>query len=387
MHSEELLQNISWLNIFKLRASYGQLGNENIGLYRYQSLINATTGVETVFGNPDITWETVNMFNAGFDLSIFNNYADITFDVYDKLTKDIILNPPVAVIGGTSSTDINAGEVRNRGFELSINLGENIRDFTYNVNVGVSYNENEIEKLFGGPYDQNVSIEKEGYPLNSYYRYKTDGLLQIDDFEGQIDNEWIPKEGIVILDGQAPGDIHYVDTDRDGLITPEDRMIEGKPYPNWNFFSNINFEYKRLSLEVLFQGVADVYGYYTTMHTNPISMVEQHRTPLSAQKDYWTEDNPDAKYPRLLPDPAVNNYASDFWKFNADYLRVKYIQLSYSLNRNLINRIGMSNLLIYINAQNPFTFSSQNLVDPESRGSARTYPLVKTNSIGVQINF
>ncbi|MDD4192777.1 MAG: SusC/RagA family TonB-linked outer membrane protein, partial [Mangrovibacterium sp.] len=234
INKESFLQDYNWLDIFKLRASYGQLGNENIGLYRYQSVINSKTGVESVFGNANITWETVTMLDSGFELAIFNGFAEITFDWYDKLTTDIIISPPVPLSAGIKSSPINAGEVRNRGWEFSVNLGKQKKDFNYNVHLGLSFNKNKIERLINGPYDNNSSINKEGYAINSYYRYKTAGLLQESDFIGQDENgSWIPKEGIVIFDGQAPGDIKYLDTSKDGALSVDDRTIQGKRFPSY----------------------------------------------------------------------------------------------------------------------------------------------------------
>lgn len=387
INQESFLLDYNWLDNFKLRASYGQLGNENVGLYLYQSLINSANGVETVFGNKDITWETVNMFNSGFDLSIFDGFAEFTFDWYNKLTTDIILTPPVPLSAGIGTTPINAGEVRNKGWEFSLNLGKQQKSFNYNMHLGLSYNKNKIEKLINGPYDNNTSINREGYSINSYYQYKTDGLLQESDFIGKDENGyWIPKEDVVVFNGQAPGDIKYLDANKDGIITLDDRTIQGNSFPTYNYFSNLSFGYRNFDFEVMLQGVADIKGYLVRHYTNAIDMTDHH-TPLIEQTDYWTPDNTDASYPRLLTNPGYNKYSSDFWRYDASFTRVRYIQLGYTLKNEYSRKVGLSTTRFYLNVQNPLTISSQSQVDPESRPSAQSYPLVKTYSFGLNIEF
>lgn len=389
LHEENFMKSIKFLNEMKLRVSYGLLGNENIGLYKYQTLINAGNGNETTYGNPDITWETVHMLNVGTDIRIFKDF-DITFDYYDKLTSDLILEPPVSFIGGTTSAYLNAGKVRNRGWELDVNYGKQItKDFGLNIHGGLSQNKNKIEELFGGPYDNGDKIHQEGYALNSFFVYPTDGLLQESDFTKTPDGEWVPKEGVVIFDGQQPGDIKYVDRDKDGKISTSDRIIRGDEQPNLNYFANISLNYKKWSFEVLFQGVTGVNAYYGEPYSFGLNTAGDGQTPLAVQTDYWTPSNTDARYPRIAPNSTYgnNNHTSDFWHFDASYCRVKYMQLGYMFDQIGLQKIGISNIRLYVNAQNPFTFTKEKLVDPESRGQKSSYPLVKTYSVGVSLNF
>ena len=164
---------------FKVRASYGLLGNENIGLYKYQSLIDAGNGNETVFGNPDITWETVHMLNIGADIRLFKDLS-ITFDYYDKLTTDMIITPPTSYIGGTSSAPLNSGEVRNRGWELDFTYGKQLtKDFGFSIHGGLSQNKNKIEELFGAPYDHGNRIHQVGYASVSYTHLTLPTILRV----------------------------------------------------------------------------------------------------------------------------------------------------------------------------------------------------------------
>lgn len=362
IHEEKFIKSAKWLNELKLRASYGLLGNENIGLYKYQSLINSSNGNETTYGNPDITWEKVNMLNVGADIRILKD-INITFDYYDKLTTDLIITPPISYVGGIEKVPMNAGELRNRGWELDLNYNKQItKDFGFNIHGGLSQNKNKIEELYGGPYDNGDNINTVGYALKSFYVYPTAGLLQESDFSKDESGNWIPKDGVIIYDGQQPGDIHYLDTNKDGKITTDDRVIRGDEQPKLNYFANISLDYKKWSLEILFQGVSGVDAYYSEPYSFGLSTSGDGQTPLSVQTDYWTPTNTNARYPRIAPNSTYgnNNHRSDFWHFDASYCRVKYIQLGYLFDQMGLKKIGISNIRVYINAQNPFTFAKKN---------------------------
>lgn len=389
VHEESFMKNLKFVNNLKIRGSFGSLGNENVGLYEYQNLIDAGNGNETVFGNPNLTWETVQMGNVGADIRLFNE-LDITIDYYNKLTKDLILEPPISFIGGTQKTLLNSGKLRNKGWEIDVNWNKQLtKDFGFNLHGGISHNENKIEELFGGPYDNGDRIHTEGHALNSWYVYPTDGLLQEDDFTTDASGDLIPKEGVVIYDGQQPGDIHYVDTNGDGEITTDDRVIRGDDQPSLNYFANLTLNWKKWNLEVLFQGVTGVDAYYSGVFANGLDITGDGQTPLQVQTDYWTPTNTDARYPRLAPNGTYGNnqHTSDFWYFDAGYCRVKYIQLGYTFDQIGLKKWGISSIRLYVNAQNPFTFAKEDLVDPESRGQLASYPLVKTYSFGVNLNF
>lgn len=384
IHEESFMKSLKdKMNEFKLRASYGLLGNENIGLYKYQTLINSGNGEETSFGNPNITWETVKMFNIGADLRLFKNLS-LTFDWYNKVTSDMIITPPIPAVGGIYSSEINSGEVQNRGWEFSAIYDKQFKDFGFNIHVGLSQNKNKILKLFGAPYDNGTTINQVGYALNSHYVYPTDGLLQESDFTKDADGKWKPKEGVVIYDGQQPGDIKYLDVSGengvpDGKITTEDRVIRGNDQPDLNYFANLSFDYKKWSFEILFQGVTGVDAYYSGPYAYGLNVSGDGSTPMKAHLDYWTPENTNAKYPRLAPSSSYghNDPASDFWHFDASYCRVKYIQIGYTFDQMSLKKIGISSIRVYLNAQNPFTFAKQDLVDPEGRGQKGSYPLVK----------
>lgn len=384
VNKESFLKEVKWINNLKLRGSYGLLGNENIGAYKYQSTIDPGNGSEIVFGNPDISWEKVAMFNTGVDFSIFNNMIDITFDYYDKLTSDIILRPPLSAVGGIGQSDINAGEIRNKGWEFSMNYMQTFGDWSVSAFGGISRNKNKIEKLPGGPYDGGSHIDKEGHALSSHYRYVSNGLLQESDFILQSDGSYTPKEGIVIIDGQQPGDIRYMDLDGDKMITANDRKVMGNGEPDFNYFANLSLNWKNIDFEIMLQGVSGVDAYYGGVYSDPIGNAA---SPQNFHLDYWTKENPNARFPRLTPTSGDNGKSSDYWFFDASYCRVKYIQLGYTLPSSFTNRYWVSNLRFFVNLQNPFTIAKENKIDPESRGGESTYPLSKTYSAGINISF
>ncbi|KAA4256751.1 SusC/RagA family TonB-linked outer membrane protein, partial [Bacteroides ovatus] len=308
VHEEKFMKSLkNEINELKLRASYGLLGNENIGLYKYQTFIDMGNGEEKEYGNPEITWEKVKMLNIGADIRLFKDLS-LTFDWYEKTTSGMLITPPISSIGGTWATAINSGKVCNRGWEFSANYDKQFKDFGFSIHGGLSQNKNKIIDLFGAPYDNGSTINQIGYALNSYYVYPTDGLLQESDFTKDASGKWIPKEGVVIFDGQQPGDIKYLDVSGpdgtpDNKITTDDRVIRGNDQPDLNYFANLSFNYKKWSFEVLFQGVTGVDAYYSAPFSNGLNLTGDGLTPMKAQLDYWTPENPGARYPRLTPSP------------------------------------------------------------------------------------
>lgn len=389
LHNEKFF-NLEKVNNFKLRASYGLLGNENIGLYKYQNLISTDNGVETEWGNPDISWEKVHILDLGIDLGMFDNKLSLTFDYYDKKTKDVILQPSVAPSGAIGSAPLNAGEVSNKGWEISLNYNENIsRNFSFSIKPGITYNKNKITKIIGGPYISGISINTQGYSIQSYYGYVTDGILQYSDFASDKKTPLVP-----ILPGEGPGDIKYVDLNGDGVIDEDDQRVIGDPTPRLNYFTNVNMSYKNFDLEFLLQGTgshdysANLGGKSSGYLWHPLNFSASGGVPTTYRAaNSWRENNQDAIFPRILANPANNVLRSDFWLFDAKYLRVKFIQAGYRLNNKFLNKYSIKNSRIYLNAQNPFLFTKVKLADPESQGGSWTYGIMKVYTVGITANF
>lgn len=385
VHNEGFLGGSSVIDNLKLRASYGQLGNENIGLYRYQTLIDAYNGVETASGNPGLTWETVNMLNFGLDLGLLKDSRfELTLDVYNKLTEDIILTPPLPFVGGfEGAVPVNAGELRNKGVELSINFNETIgNDLYFSVGPGMSYNDNEILTLVGGPYISTTTINEEGGNIYSIYGYRTDGLLQEEDFDAE-GNPLVP-----IMPQAQPGDIKYLDLDENSIIDANDQERIGNPNPKLNYFANFKLGYKNFDFEFLLQGTGPSDVPLQGMFALPLDLGRGGGIPTRFySENYWTPERTDAIYPRISTSPTNNRQSSDFWFENGSYLRVKYVQLGYTFGSDLVKKLGGNSFRIYANAQNPFTFTSMNLTDPESRGNEWTYGNIETYTVGLNLRF
>lgn len=387
IHKENFLKDSRAISNLKLRASYGQLGNQDIGAYRYQNLINTSSGVEEVWGNPDITWETVKMTDLGFDLGLFKNKVEVTFDYYDKKTSGILLEPPVSYVGGLGKVPLNAGEVSNKGWELAVNYNERVnKDFGFSVRPGITYNRNRILLLIGGPYitpDLNTStINQNNGPVFGIYGYQANGLLQTSDFGAD-------GKGLVpVAVGQKPGDIRYMDQNADGLIDSRDQKLIGNANPEYNYFANFRVDYKNWDLEWLIQGVSHADIAMKGMLAYPLDMSADGGVPTQYYaENYWTPERPNARFPRLNVAPESNKASSTFWFQNGAYMRMKFIQLGYNLRSAKLKRAGIQGVRLYANAQNPFVITSMKLVDPESQGNQWTYGIMKTYMLGATVQF
>jgi TonB-linked SusC/RagA family outer membrane protein len=385
IHNESFLKESKLINNMKVRVSYGKLGNDNIGLYKYQTLINSSSGVESTYGNPNITWESVNMLDIGLDLGLMkDNKIEFTFDYYDKLTKDIILFPTLPLVGGfEADVPVNAGELSNKGWEASLNYNERIgQHIKVAFRPGVSYNKNELLKLQAGPYVTTTTINKVGSSINSIYGYRTAGLLQQSDFDN-AGNPLIP-----VLPNAKPGDIKYIDLDGDKVIGLGDQGVIGNPVPKLTYFANLSVAYKNFDIEALFQGVGKNDAVLYGMFAQPLDFSADGGVPTTYyDANYWTPDRPNARFPRLSTAPANNKLSSDFWFQNGAYLRVKYIQLGYNFQNTLAKKLGVAGIRAYVNAQNPATFTSVKITDPESRGYQWTYGLVELYTVGLSVKF
>ncbi|MGC4232871.1 MAG: TonB-dependent receptor [Niabella sp.] len=400
VHNEKFMENVNFISNLKLRASYGTLGNQNIGLYQYQSPIRTPDGLETRFGNPDITWESVDMLDIGMDLGLFEgNKLEITIDYYRKLTRDMLQNPEVSLVGGMisptsvttpSNPPINSGDVLNTGFEFAANYFERLnKNLTLSFRPGFTYNINEIKFLPGivmtSPNQTEWMIRSNqiGYPIRSYYGYRTGGLLQASDFDG-AGNPLVP----VISSSVKPGDIKYLDLSGDGKITEDDMTMLENQVPKLNYFANLGFTYRNFDFELLLQGTGKSAAALSGMMALPLDESFDGGIPTEYySQNYWTPDRTDARFPRLRAQPADNKLSSDFWLENGAYLRFKYIQAGYTFNSSKMKVLGINAMRVYVNTQNPFTITSMRLMDPESRGNQWSYPIMRFYTIGVNVKF
>lgn len=376
--NEQFMAGFKHLSNWKFRASYGLLGNnQNVGPYEYQSTINAGNGTEISFGNPDITWETVKMLDIGTDIGLFDNVISATIDWYDKITDNILLNPPLSLSSGLGAVPVNAGRVSNKGWEFAVHYTKDLtKSLRLNIGAGYSYYSNKILSLEGGPYINGNTIDEKGHPINSYYGYRTQGLLQ----QGDID------KGVPMLPGEAAGDIKYVDVNKDGNIDNNDRVIIGNPNAQGDYFVNLRLDYKNWWFQTQINGFTKSLGIYQGRYTVPISLTGDGSVPMTWQTNYWTPGHTNAKLPRLTPNPTYDMLFSDFWSANAAFARIRYAEIGYSLEA-LAHKIKLGGASVYFNAQNPITFSKMKHLDPESQGNELSYPLLEFYTVGLNIKF
>ncbi len=393
----------------KLRGSYGILGNQNVGNYQYQTTYNSfqnaygfnnvsVSGTGFNFANPDIRWERAATLNLGADATFLRNTLTVSLDYFNKHTRDILIPPAVPGVFGSGLPDYNAGEVQNRGWEININYrlnGRNIRQ-TFNFNLGD--NKNKVLYYEGGTrlskYDEMQVILQAGLPYQSYVGLKRDGYFQTLD---QIAAG--PKPAGLAL---QPGDIRYVDVNKDGVINDRDNFVLGNPFPRYNFGFTYNIAYKQFDLNLFIQGVGRRSTFIRGELVEPFHF-NYGQTMYQHQLDFWTPVNPNAEYPRLAANGSASNEnnfrrGSDLYIFNAAYARLKNVQLGYTLPKKIAGKLGMQSLRAYLSGQNLYTLSKLKFLDPEASefnnslgaggaNSGRTYPTPVYVGFGLDVIF
>lgn len=389
MSQESFMESTKgFLDDLKIRASWGQTGiATGLGLYPSYTTIGMggivinnqykqTSGLSSI-GNTELGWERSEMLNMAIDATLFNNRLNLTAEYYIKNTKDILLDMPVPLEYGFGKQKVNIGEMRNKGWELTIGWRDNISDFNYDLSFNLSDNKNEVIDLAGtGPWKGTNTYTDEGLPFNSLYGYESMGLFQSD--------EEVQKAPFQNSNTKA-GDIRYKDINGDNKIDANDRVILGDPYAHYLFGLKIGMEYKGFDLNMFFQGIGQKDKIITDNMVRPLydSTIFEH------QLDYWTPNNRDAKYPRILnsSDGEHNYLYSDYWKINAGYLRMKNLSIGYNFPHKWIETIGLERLRLYFSANNLFTISDfVPGLDPESSSSV-SYPFAKTFSFGLNVQF
>ena len=384
VNREPWMQNARFIDNFKIRASYGMLGNNNVALYRYQTIID-NSGNEIVNGNPDLTWEKVKILDAGVDLSLFGQKLEVTFDWFRKVTDDMIVNVPSTPSSGLLAAPMNVGKAEVKGYEIGVGFNHSFtKDIDFSINLGYSYNKSKWLEITNDELINGNTIYRKGHAIKEYYGYQADHLLTQDDLDFRV-----PIIGG--YDGattaQLPGDIRYVDTNGDKVITTDDRVPLGDQDPHSVYYGNLSFRWKNLDFDMQVNGVGYVPIFYQGMISNPLDP-EYGGTPQRWHLDHWKAENPDrnAKLPRVTTDPGNNALLSTFWKENGAFVRIKYMQLGYNF-KALAKKIHAGNFRVYVNVQNPFTFTKVELIDPETKGTHTTYPMFKTYSVGLNVNF
>jgi TonB-linked SusC/RagA family outer membrane protein len=397
----------------KLRASYGILGNQNVRAYQYQTTFGSypnaygfnnsiVSGSRFNLGNPDLTWEKAATFNIGFDVSLFNNRFDFSYDWFDKTTSDILYTrKDVPQLFGAGFADYNVAKVKNRGWELraTYNWPGKIVSQTFSVNLADNLNEL-LALTYGAeeqkePKEEFEIVRKVGQPITVYRGYKRDGYFQTLD-----DINKAPRFANSVV---GPGDIKYVDRNGDGVIDDKDKFILGNPFPRYTFGFTYTAAAKGFDVQLFIQGVGKRDAMIRGEQVEPFH-VGYGGTMYTHQTDYWTPSNPHAKYPRLADNGSAsnkNNYrvGSDLYLFDAAYARLKNVQVGYTVPARITSKAHIQKVRVYLTGQNLVTLSKLSFLDPEitefdnntglgaGANSARAYFLPVFYGFGLDVTF
>lgn len=403
LSEESFFNNISWLNNLKLRGSWGRLGNHNIADYLYIGRIsfgqnypfggNIFSGAtQTQADVPDIAWETTTESNFAVDVGLFNNKFTASVDYYNKLTEDILTQVPVSLVFGLPAPVVNAGAMRNKGVELQLTHKNTFKNFLYNLSANVAFNKNTVVKypkeslgsIWGYRYD-GTSIRKEGESWDSFYGYEWIGQFQ-------SDAEAVASPHITGTPVKA-GDLKFKDQNGDGVIDSKDRIVLGNAIPKITYGFNVGLEFKNFDVSTFFQGVAKVFNTVGIMSMFPL---KDGGTAFRTHLDRSIVENgkiiQQGHYPRTLigGDSHHNAVFSSFWVSEVSYLRMKNLQIGYTLSPKITDRINLSKARVYFSGQNLLTFSRfDKSYDPEIlAGNAHwSYPQVQFYTFGLNVTF
>lgn len=377
------------INEAKLRVSWGTLGNQNIGTYPSVTAIaleSYTLGKQIVntatlneLANKNISWESTEEKNIGLDLTMFNKLS-ITADYYQRRTSDILLRLNIPLIAGFGPPFQNAGVVENKGWELGLGYKGKIKEFNYNVNLNVSDVSNKVVDM-RGINQTGTTVNREGYSIGSLFGYVAEGLFQSDAEVAAHAKQF----GTV-----KAGDIKYRDQNGDGIINEADKVVIGGTIPRFTYAANLAASYKGFDLAVLLQGVGKANGYLSGPGILPFNVGGAiGGTIREDNKDRWTPDNPNAKFPRLAFGETNNEQISTFYLKDASYLRLKNVQIGYTLSAKLSQKIALKRLRIFANGSNLFSFDKfWDGYDVEVPvGGGNIYPQVKVYSFGLEASF
>nr|WP_319397549.1 TonB-dependent receptor [uncultured Carboxylicivirga sp.] len=417
--NEDFAQSISWLSFLKLRASWGQVGNQSIDDFQFTSPVSTSTNVSNsnpagnyIFGtaqvntpgayplrlsNPDVKWETSEQTNVGIDAYFVDSRLGVNADFYVKTTKDWLVTAPILATAGANAPIINGGDVKNTGLELALSWSDNIGDLRYNIGVNGAYNKNEVgsiptdDGIIHGDinmlYDNSEEFYRaqNGYSIGYFWGYETAGIFQS---EADI-QAWRDAGNGILQENVKPGDVKYIDQDGDGVIDANDKTDLGNGMPDITYGFNINLAYKGFDFTMVANG----------MMGNKI--VQSYRNHTNKQANYtteildrWTGEGTSNTIPRVT-ETNINWQFSDLYVQDGDFLRISNISLGYDFSKLTKNPL-FSQLRLYASVQNAFTFTKYNGMDPEigygtqgwvSGVDLGYYPRPRTYLMGVNLKF
>ncbi len=421
--SEPFMKTVQFISDLKVRASWGQTGNQNIDPYNrfttyvasqqasFYDLNGTSNSIQTGYaprrqGNPDARWEAQTMTNLGIDATLFNNRLGITLDAYNRQLSNLLLEVPIpGTAGQLQAPAVNVGSMYNRGLELELTYrgGNRSTGLEYAVSLNATTYTNKVTQLYGGDDtfisgfdDRLVGFNRTqvGHPVASFYGYNLLGI-----FQTQEEATAAPTQGGDRTLYNQPGRFRFADTNNDGVVNASDRTFIGNPIPQFTYGVNVNLAYRGVDLTLFLQGVQgnDLFN-YNKYYTDFIGVAGANsRRLLNA----WTPGNTGAVLPKINANAAgYESQSSSYYIEKGSYLRAKNVQLGYTLPRQLLQRVGAERLRVYVQAQNLFTITNYQGIEPDvnlqfyGNGADRSigvdrgvYPTARSFNFGVQLGF
>jgi TonB-linked SusC/RagA family outer membrane protein len=385
LSEEAFMKGISWLDNLKVRGSWGQLGNQNVGTYPYQDVLSATQypfGTleagqrQTRMTDKTLQWETTTVTDIGLDASIKNGLFSMTVDWYDKLTDGILYQIPIPLSIGLSAPTVNGGQMKNTGWDFEFGHANKIGAVRYDVNLNVSFFKNEVVHIISPTLAQNTV--QEGIPYNSWYMIEWEGI-----FQNQAEIDAAPTHQF----NPKPGDLKYKDANGDGKIDSKDRVVVPGYYPDFYYGGGFNVGWKGIDLSVFLNGVQGTKNYVTNWGITPFT--QGSPPPMDLVKNAWTGDGSTNKYPAMYRSGynPVTGTTNTYWLSNSSYLRVKNLRIGYSIPTEFAKKIGMKEAQVYFSGDNLFTFTKYPGSDPErtTSGALSIYPNLRTLAFGIKV--
>lgn len=407
---EAFMSGFNNLDMLKLRVGYGAIGNQEVGNYSYSDQVGYNFDYPfgnilyrgyaiTSLGNQDLQWETSVQYNAGIDLGLWAGKFNTSVDFFHKITDNMLVKEPIPPSAGNADPAwVNRGKILNQGVELDLNYRNRFDQLFMDITANVGYLHNEVLELpapiVGGRIDNGVFATRNevGYPVGSFFLYEMDGI-----FQNQLEVFTSAYQGVNI----RPGDVRYVDQNGDGVINELDRVHVGSAIPKFTTGLNIAAAYKYFDLALFLQGAFGHQIYYQ-IATDIEGFYRPFNVTMRYFNERWTGEGTSNTQPRASWAAKSNNTRpSTRFLEDASYLRLKNIQLGYTIPNHLLERYGITKLRVYVTAHNLLTFTKYPGLDPEmttsdnsaAEGDAAagidwgTYPLAKSYNIGIQLNF
>ncbi len=411
---EDFLQGSNAIDFLKLRASWGQNGNSDIDPFQYLALVGfdhennyrfgtdrsvmQLGGYPAILPNPDVSWETSEQLNIGIDAYFLDSRLQIVADYYNKETKDWLVRQPLPAIFGAQAPFYNGGDIVNKGFELAARWNDKVGDFNYGVHFNIAQNTNEVTRLgnAAGFIQSNGSIISQGtdpvwrvetgFPVGYFYGYETAGVFQN---QAEIDS-WT---GGFLQDNPQPGDVIFVDTNGDGVVTPDDKTMIGNPHPDFRIGFGLNFEYKGFTLAVTGKGA---FGHQILQSYRSFADNEYHNYTVDIL-DRWHGEGTSNKLPRMSAGNTTNRInVSQIYIEDGDFVKIQNLTVGYDF-KNVMPRLPFGEARLYLTGRNLLTFTDYSGMDPEvgygddqpfvSGIDLGFYPSPRTYLIGINLKF